>query len=172
MRFEFVFISALLMLCFLSLPVAGQSTKQPPAFHTSALPLPRWASLGADEVFVRAGPGMRYPILWTLRRQGLPVEIFLEFEGWRKIKDPDGQVGWVHQSLLSGQRMGIIKAEGSVHLRQRPDSQAAPVAVAERGAQVKVEECGAGWCEIQAADQTGWVESSALWGVYAQEKFD
>lgn len=163
-----LFASAVVLL----IPARAADSAPPPAFHTSALPLPRFASLGADEVFVRAGPGMRYPILWTLRRQGLPVEIFLEFEGWRKIKDPEGQVGWVHQSLLSGQRMAVIKGAGPVALRQKRDPQAAPLALAEPGALVKVAQCRTGWCAVGVGAQEGWVETSALWGVYAQEEFD
>ena len=37
--------------------------------------LPHFASLRADRVNVRTGPGVRYPIVWVFVRQGLPVEI-------------------------------------------------------------------------------------------------
>src|SRR4026209_512491 len=70
----------------------------------SGLPLPRFASLRSDEVNVRTGPGPRYPIDWVFKRKAMPVEIVAEYENWRKIRDWQGASGWVHQSLLSGQR--------------------------------------------------------------------
>ncbi len=81
----------------------------PEAFHSTALELPRFASLEADEVYVRSGPGLKYPIKWVYKKPGLPVEIILEFEVWRKIHDVEGKEGWVHSSLLSGRRTGIIQ---------------------------------------------------------------
>ncbi|MBT3700232.1 MAG: hypothetical protein HOG12_01865, partial [Alphaproteobacteria bacterium] len=47
---------------------------------------PRFASLRADKVNLRAGPGVRYPISWIFVRKSLPVEILAEFELWRKIR--------------------------------------------------------------------------------------
>ena len=54
------------------------------------LPLPRWASLRADEVNLRVGPGLRFPIEWQYHRRDLPVEILREVEVWRLIEDQDG----------------------------------------------------------------------------------
>ena len=65
----------------------------------SGLPLPRFASLKADEVNVRAGPATRYPVDWVFKRKGMPVEIVAEFENWRKIRDWQGTSGWVREHL-------------------------------------------------------------------------
>ena len=76
---------------------------------SSGLPIPRFVSLSADKVFVRTGPALRYPIKWVYQRENMPVEIIQEFDTWRKIRDMDGDDGWVHQSLLSA-RTPAIKA--------------------------------------------------------------
>ena len=73
------------------------------AAQAQDLPLPRFASLKADEVNMRAGPGQSYPVEWVFTRKGLPVEIVAEYDQWRKIQDIDGTVGWVHRVMLSGQ---------------------------------------------------------------------
>ena len=70
----------------------------------SGLPLPRFVSLKSDEVNLRTGPGKRYPIDWIYRRRGLPVEIIDEFDDWRRVRDHDGTVGWVHRFMLVSQR--------------------------------------------------------------------
>ena len=85
-------------------PASGALAADPPSNAQrkgTGLPLPRFASLRADEANVRAGPGTRYPIEWVFRRKGMPVEIVAEFENYRKIKDWQGASGWVHQSLLT-----------------------------------------------------------------------
>src|SRR5919106_133867 len=84
----------------------------PPAFgqagRTTGLPLPRFVSLGSDEVNLRFGPGETYPIAWILTREGLPVEIVEEFDTWRKVRLHDGDFGWIHGSLLSSRRTVLV----------------------------------------------------------------
>ncbi|QDH25584.1 hypothetical protein D5366_10550 [Neokomagataea tanensis] len=74
----------------------------------TGLPLPRYAALRADKVYLRRGPGDRYPIDWVYHRRGLPVEIEREFDVWRLIEDSDGVKGWVHQATLYGSRTFVI----------------------------------------------------------------
>ncbi|AQS90608.1 hypothetical protein A0U94_06115 [Gluconobacter albidus] len=74
----------------------------------TGLPLPRYAALRADKVYMRRGPGDRYPIDWVYHRRGLPVQIEREFDVWRLVEDSDGQKGWVHQATLYGSRTFVI----------------------------------------------------------------
>ncbi len=83
----------------------------PPALPrgtSTGLPLPRFAALRADSVYLRRGPGSRYPIEWVYKRRDLPVKIEREFDVWRLIEDPDGIKGWVHQATLVGTRSFVI----------------------------------------------------------------
>ena len=59
-------------------------------FSATGYPIPRFVSLSSDKVYMRSGPGTKYPVLWEYKRKGLPVEITMEFDVWRKIKDVDG----------------------------------------------------------------------------------
>ena len=111
---------------FLLLPLKAGAEKsaspgKKPPCRSTTLPLPRFVSLGAEEVHVRAGPGQKYPIRWTYSRQGLPVEIVLEFENWRKIRDHEGQEGWVYHTLLSGARTAMIEGRENVPVYEAPD---------------------------------------------------
>src|SRR5262249_34932013 len=54
------------------------------------LPIPRFVSLKADRVNVRAGPTKDNDVTWVYTRAGLPVEITAEFENWRRIRDWEG----------------------------------------------------------------------------------
>ncbi|MXV36250.1 MULTISPECIES: SH3 domain-containing protein [unclassified Saccharibacter] len=74
----------------------------------TGLPLPRFAALRADRVYMRRGPGERYPIDWVYHRREYPVKIEREFGVWRLVEDLDGQKGWVHQVTLRGGRSFVI----------------------------------------------------------------
>lgn len=136
----------------------------------TGLPLPRFVSLRSDTVYVRAGPGMRYPVKWVYQRRAYPLQVIQEFDTWRKIRDADGEEGWVHQSLLSGNRNVLIVGEGLSTLLKKPDSDARPVAQIEAGVVAKLNECADNWCEVSVSGYDGWLLKSSLWGVYEHEE--
>src|SRR5262249_28295400 len=60
-------------------PVSAQSPPPGQTIGPSGLPVPRYASLKADKVNLRRGPGTEYPTSWVFQRLGLPVEVINEF---------------------------------------------------------------------------------------------
>ena len=132
-------------------------------------PLPRFVSLKADEVNVRTGPGMRYPIAWVFVREGLPVEVVAEYEIWRRIVDVEGAQGWVHRGMLSDRRSAIVLGDERNFYR-RPDPDARVVLRAEAGVHGRLFGCREGWCEMQIAGLRGWTRRDHLWGVYPDEE--
>jgi len=133
-----------------------------------ALPLPRFVSLREGEVNLRSGPGERYPIDWVLTRKGMPVEILQEFDVWRKIRDPAGSVGWVHQRMVTGTR--TVMVTGAIRTLHADDNPASPaVARAEPGVIAQLLACHGEWCRVEAKDIKGWLKRSEIWGVYAEE---
>jgi SH3-like domain-containing protein len=146
------------------------STAEPPKGSVTGLPLPRWASLRADEVNLRSGPGMRYPIEWVYHRRDLPVQIEREFEGWRLIEDPDGVKGWVHQATLTGRRSFVVTGGERVLHRDASDD-AAPVARLRPGVVGHIRACvaSAAWCEVQTGDYRGFLRREDVYGIYAGE---
>lgn len=132
------------------------------------LPVPRFVSLHADKVNLRTGPGRRYPIEWILTRKNLPVEVTAEFEHWRRIRDYEGTVGWVHERMLEGKRDVVVT--GAVRpLRREPDPTATVVARAEPGVIARLLECRGAWCRIDAGTASGWVRRDDIWGVLPDE---
>lgn len=133
-----------------------------------ALPVPRFVSLRADEVNLRTGPGERYPIDWVLTRKGLPVEIVEEFEAWRKIRDPQGTEGWVHQRMVTGTRNVMVTGDVRT-LRADPDATAPAVARAEPGVIAHLLDCRDTWCRVELQGMKGWLKRNEVWGVYPSE---
>jgi SH3-like domain-containing protein len=133
-----------------------------------APPTIRFESLRWDRVNLRAGPGDQYPIKWVLTRKGMPVEIVDRFDVWRKIRDWQGSVGWVHERMLAGNRTAIVTGMEST-LHADPSETAKPVARAQPGVVGRLLSCRGAWCRIEAQGVKGWIERRAIFGVTRDE---
>ena len=148
---------------------------------TTGLPIPRFVSLKSDEINVRNGPRKDHGIKWKFVRKGIPVEIIEEFDIWRRVRDWEGQTGWVHGNLLTGVRTVLIKPWGeseNVQLRDSPSDTAKVIAEVEPLVLANISECTQSWCEITARDRDlngrwrGWIEQNQLFGVYPDETIE
>mgnify|MGYP001079824800 FL=1 len=149
--------------------------------NPSGLPLPRFVSTRSSPINVRVGPGTRYEIAWNFLVPGQPVEIIQEFDTWRKIRDVEGDEGWVHQSLLAGARVGFatpVMSNGAVAMHANPSADAGVRARLAAGVKVSISACNGNWCQISAGQPgergtySGWVRQEEIWGVYPDETFD
>lgn len=151
---------------------APDKPAEPTKGSVTGLQLPRFVALRADEVYMRLGPGKRYPIEWVYKRRDLPVQIEREFEEWRLVRDPDNTKGWVHQATLAPRRTGVVIG-GEQTLRRDARDDAAAVARLKPGVIVRLRTCEAGsdWCQTQVQDYRGWMKRSEVWGVLPGESF-
>ena len=170
---SFIIIGFILFMLF-TLCGAGQGAYAEKAnpWRSTTYPIPRFVSLASSEVNVRTGPGRKYPVKWVYRQKQMPVEIILEFDAWRKIRDQDGAVGWVHGSLLSGRRFAVSQGENVITVTSKPRTDSKPKLKLEAGVRLRLHECIHVWCKVEVAETKGWVQKNFLWGVYPQEKFD
>jgi SH3-like domain-containing protein len=152
--------------------VAGTEEKAVPGFRTTALSLPRFVSLRSDKVYARTGPALRYPIKWVYQREKMPVEVIQEYDSWRKARDVGGEEGWIHNSLLTGERTVIVRAENMIPMREGFSRNARLVAHVEPEVIALIKKCTDGWCKIEAGGYSGWVERNFLWGIYEDEFLD
>ena len=132
------------------------------------LPIPRYVSIKTDECNVRRGPSLTHRIDWVFQRKGMPVEVTAEHGHWRRVRDRDGEGGWVHYSLLSGVRTVIVEPDMlTLHLGPDP---ATPVnAQLETGVIARLGECTQDWCRLSAGGYRGWAQKQAIWGVNPDE---
>ncbi len=138
----------------------------------TSLPLPRFVSIRAESANARRGPGLDRRIDWRFVRRGLPLEVTAEYGPWRRVRDAEGQGGWVHHSLLSGVRTVLVRSEGPVPLRAAASEGAAVRALAESGVVGRLEACAEAWCRIDAGGAEGWLPRAVLWGVGPDEEVD
>ncbi len=139
----------------------------------TGLPLPRYVSLRADEINMRTGPGVQYPVEWIFQREGLPVEIIKEYRTWRLVRDWQGTQGWMHQSMLSGRRTFMVTGKART-LRTRDDANSPAAAIMELEAIGELVSCpaGNGWCKVRVNGIDGWLRRVEFWGAYRNEAFE
>lgn len=167
---------------FLAIPAAVTALLQfalPPAHAaggSTGLPLPRFVSLKSANVNMRVGPGRDYHIDWRYLKRGLPMEVIQEYDTWRKVRDAEGNEGWILHSLLAGDRTAIVtpwETGGALAaMHAEPQERAAVVAKLESGVVGSIDYCKDGWCRFEAGGAKGFVAQNLLWGVYPDETIE
>lgn len=163
----------------LSIPASAQTTGSINRGE-SGLPLPRFVSLKATKVNMRIGPGSDYKVAYRYLKSGIPMEIIQEYDNWRRVRDADGTTGWIHGSLLSGERTAIASPwrqpaspDDTVILYNTPAAAAGVIAYLEPGVVGQIDSCDGAWCELEVkhADRIlrGYVNQAELWGAYPDE---
>jgi SH3-like domain-containing protein len=155
--------------------ITASTGKAAASLGPSGLPIPRFVSLKAERVNVRRGPSNDHDVAWVFQRKGLPVEIIAEFDNWRRIRDSDGEEGWVYQSMLSGKRTALVapwRKEDALPLHSASDPSSGLIAKLRPGVVAPIEKCNGRWCEIAAGGYEGWIDQQMLWGVYPGEEID
>ena len=120
-------------------------------------------SLKKDEVNLRQGPSFEYPIKLIYNKKYLPVIILDKSGPWRKIKDFENNMGWIHVSQLSKKKSAINTKNNSV-LYKKPTIYSKPIARLEVGRLVIIKRCKLKWCKIITGDFNGWIKKKYLWG--------
>jgi SH3-like domain-containing protein len=110
-------------------------------------------------------------VKWIYRRKGLPLEVIASFDVWRRVRDMEGEIGWMHTALLSRDRMAVVTGGPDVELFARDEDKADVVATAQPGAIGRLLRCGKLACQVEFAGADGWVARQRLWGVHDGEEF-
>ena len=120
-------------------------------------------SLKNNKVNLRQGPSFEYPIKLIYKKKYLPVKILEKSETWRKVRDLENNVGWIHTSQLSKKKSAINTKKNSI-LYKKPTIFSKPIAVLEIGRLVLIEKCKTDWCKVISDSFKGWVLKDSLWG--------
>ena len=138
----------------------------------TGLELPRFVSLKSNDVNLRVGPSINYPIKIKYIEKNLPVEVIDEFDTWRKIKDYDDNIGWLHKSLIKGDRfiLTVTKKENKKNIYNRPNGTI--IGIVNNNNILSLEKCLINWCYISHDHFRGWLSKEFIWGVYKEEIYN
>ena len=120
-------------------------------------------AVGVDKANIRSGPGTNHDVLWSVG-QYYPVNVLKKSGEWCKIRDFEGDDGWIYRSLLKKIPTVIVKMP-LVNVRQGPGTDTKILFQAEKGVSFKRLGKKGGWFKIQHADgEVGWIHKSLVWG--------
>ena len=138
----------------------------------TGLEIPRFVSLKSNDVNLRVGPSVNYPIELKYTQNNLPVEIIDEFDIWRKIKDSENNIGWLHKSLIKGDRfvLTVDKKNSTKIIYNRPNGN--QIGRVEKNNILNLESCLKNWCLVSHQKIRGWLSKDFVWGVYEKEVYN
>jgi SH3-like domain-containing protein len=105
--------------------------------------------------------------------RNVPVEALVTVEGWTKVRDASGTIGWMQNASLADRRMLVVRASVA-DVRTAPEESAAVVFRAERDVLLELAEPAAspsatatpGWVKVRHRDgQTGYVRLAQVFGL-------
>ena len=137
----------------------------------TGLDIPRYVSLKSNESNIRVGPSKNYPIVIKYVNKDFPLKVIEEYGEWRKIEDYMNNVGWIHRSLISGDRSGIIISNDNEDISILNTVGGKIIGKIGIGNIVSLNKCKIDWCFISVNNFKGWTSKNNIWGVEKKEIF-
>jgi len=140
-----------------------------------AVALPAFAaefSAIADPAVLYDAPSVKAKPLFVLGRD-TPVELVVPLEGWTKVRDPSGTIGWVEKKHLADKRVLAVRTPVA-DVRASPDEAAPLVFRAEQNVLLELAEpvsgpaatANPGWVKVRHRDgQSGFVRVVQVFGL-------
>lgn len=111
---------------------------------------------------VRSGPGTGHAIIWKIEKYH-PINVIKRSGNWYQFKDFEGDIGWIHQSLV-GKISTVITNKRKCNVREGPGTKYDVIFTLDSGVPFKVKKRQGKWIQIQHADgDTGWIHQSLIW---------
>ena len=137
----------------------------------TGLEIPRYVSLKSNDANIRVGPSKNYPVVIKYIRKNFPLKILEEYGEWRKVEDFKKNNGWIHKSLISGNRTGIVLSKESKNITLLNTLNGNVIGEVGQGIIVYLKKCKIDWCLISTDNFKGWMNKKYIWGVKETEVF-
>ena len=123
---------------------------------------PKYASIKKEKAYSRHNASFDAPLEWIYQKKNLPILIIRERDNWREIRDIDGDISWMHVSMISNKRTFINKEDQN--LLKYKNNNIVNVIV-KKGVVGKIINCDEIFCKVKIKNYKGWVEKKYLWGI-------
>lgn len=126
-------------------------------------PAAAMVSIDRETVNLRQGASTRHAATFVLPR-GYPLKVIGRRNGWLKVRDFEGDTGWV-LGRLTARKPHMVVSVPTANLRKGPDTRRPVVGRLEGGEVLRTLERRGGWVKVRRADgAAGWVASRLVWG--------
>ena len=137
--------------------------------EVTGLKVPRYVSIKSNDANIRVGPSINYPIKLKYINENYPLKVVAEHEDWRKVEDVKKNFGWIHKSLISGKRTGIVIKTDNNLINVYNTVDGYRVGQIGVGNIINIKKCKINWCYITKNKQKGWVVKDNIWGIEEDE---
>ena len=125
-------------------------------------------SVKGNKVNLRTGPGIQYKVKWEYGN-GFPLLILQKKGHWVKVKDFEGDTGWIYRKLLVDKPMMIVKVnknrKNKINIRNKPGFDGKIIGKAYYGVVFSTLQQKAGWVKVRhESGLEGWIKRNLLWG--------
>ena len=116
-------------------------------------------------------PSVRSKPLYLLSRD-TPLEVIVALEGWTKVRDASGTIGWIDRKALADRRSVVVRAP-TADVRANPEEGSPVVFRAEQNVVLELAEnapsakdaASPGWVKVKHRDgQSGFVRVTQIFG--------
>ena len=161
-------ISMQIIIAFISIIIFSQICNAEIGKETG-LEIPRYISLKSNDANIRVGPSKKYPIEIKYIKKNYPLKVLEEYEDWRKVEDFRKNFGWIHKSLISGIRTGIVLSNDNKTIKLLNTLNGNVTGEIGRGNIVFLEKCKIDWCLVLFGNYRGWIDKKNIWGIKEKE---
>tara|TARA_B100000949_G_scaffold132724_1_gene116948 strand:- start:383 stop:838 length:456 start_codon:yes stop_codon:yes gene_type:complete len=123
---------------------------------------PKYASIKKEKAYSRHNASFDAPLEWIYQKKNLPILIIRERDNWREIRDIDGDISWMHVSMISNKRTFINREDQNL-LKYKNNN--IVNAIVKKGVVGKIINCDEIFCKVKIKNYKGWVEKKYLWGI-------
>ncbi|MFO7707036.1 MAG: SH3 domain-containing protein [Desulfobacterales bacterium] len=119
-------------------------------------------AVSATDANVRSGPGPTHDVLWKIEKFH-PIEVIEASGPWLRFKDFEGDIGWIHKSLVDKTATVIVRQNGA-QLRAGPGTDHPALIKLGKGIPFKILKREGRWIQLEHADgDKGWIHDSLVW---------
>ena len=161
-------ISMQIIIAFISIIIFSQICNAEIGKETG-LEIPRYISIKSNDANIRVGPSKNYPIEIKYIKKNYPLKVLEEYEDWRKVEDFQKNFGWIHKSLISGIRTGIVLSNDNKTIKLLNTLNGNVIGEIGSGNIVFLEKCKIDWCLVSFGDYRGWIDKKNIWGIKEKE---
>ncbi len=134
------------------------------ACAAATAPAAEFRSLGDKPAILYDAPSTKADRLFVASRY-YPFEVMVKLDQWTKVRDTNGEVGWVENRAL-GDRQTVMVTVPLADVRAGPNANATLVFEAYKQVLLEVLEPPAdGWVKVRHRDgQQGYIRLAHVWG--------
>lgn len=122
-----------------------------------------FVSIGGNTANIRKDPSTQSTVEWELAK-GYPLKVTQKRGNWVKVRDFEGDLGWVYRPLTQKKAHHIVKSP-TANMRTGPGTQYKKVETLSQYDLFRTLEKKNGWVKGETSSgTTGWISQKLLWG--------